>query len=217
MSFVAKRVHRSLLVPVLVLSLGSLVSSCQTAPDAIVTVTGTVIGIEGSQSPASSSPSATIGYKRAEYAYVPIRIRNCAPEETNCTVTTFETPNVLTELYFKSLLQTQLYQRLAIGETAVGQGGAAIIFARGPDGKVDENAVEVLEATTADPATAYGCEESCEKLTAFWEADATTNGDLIRQCMSDNGLQTGSGRLGQFINQGKFAAIRQICVARLEL
>lgn len=209
-------------IPLIVLLLGG----CGTTPDAIVTSTGTVIGIEGSQSPTNSSPAATIGYKRAEFAYVPIKLRECTKEggEESCDERAFETPNVLMELYFKTLLQSQLYQRLAIGEKAVAQDGAAIIFAKNADGTISTQAVAIAASNDANLAFVYGCDEACKKLAAFWaeNPDAgrtvnTANEQKIEGCMRDNGLLTGSGRVGEFLSQSKFAGIWHVCVAALKL
>ena len=55
------------------------VASCRVGTS-VVAATGTTIGVELSQSQTSQAPTAVLGYKRAELAYVPTN-RGC-PEKT---------------------------------------------------------------------------------------------------------------------------------------
>jgi hypothetical protein len=209
-------------------------SACGNEVGGIVASTGTVIGIEGSQSPAADSPQATIGYKRAEYTFVPAKqigevteAETCgknANGETVCIKNDYPiyaTPNVLTEVYFDTILWSTLYQRMAVGETAVQQGGASIIFAKNSDGTLDTSAAAAIAATKTPTATSYGCEESCRKIDRWINDAAGTlipgNVTALQGCMTSNGLSTGGGSLTSFINAGKFKPIREICVETLEI
>jgi hypothetical protein len=221
-------------VTTLLLALGAL-AGCQTgARTAIVASTGTVLGIEASQSPVSSSPQATIGFKRAEFTYVPVTpIAPAEPKEVcgttgegaamciNVPNVEYAAPNVLTELYYETVLSNRLYQRMAVGDIAVKQGGAALIFAKGPDGELDAAATDALKAALSLTSTSYGCDASCSTLSAYLESDAVAfdseKQQALEQCMTDNGLQTGAGRITEFLNLGKFEALRNICIETLEI
>ncbi len=195
----------------------------------IIASTGTILGIEGSQSPSTDTPQATIGYKRAEFTFVPAtqigevsEAESCGRDANNnevCVkddVPIFATPNVLTEVYFKTLLQSTLYQRMAVGETAVQQGGAAIIFAKGPDGELDDDGAAAIRATQSGGANTYGCEESCEDLQELLNDDsnAAANLQALQQCMQDNGL--GGIQVTNFVFGGLLADARRVCIEVIE-
>ncbi len=135
-----------------------LVSGCQAMDHSVIASTGTVIGVEVSQDPATQQPKAKVGYNRAELAIVPTNRGNCKKEIDG----TFrcdppqgvggakDTTDVLMELRYGGLslmsLGDGIYQRLAVGKTAVEQPGAALMFAKDPDGTLSANAKAALEA-----------------------------------------------------------------------
>ena len=95
-------------------------------PRAVVAGTGTVIGLEMSQNPASQAPQMKLGYDRAELALV-------GQEKYGKDN---DVANVLMELRYGGATGTHpgIYQRLAVGNTAVTQTGAALMFLKAPDG-----------------------------------------------------------------------------------
>ncbi len=99
----------------------------------VVTVTGTALGIQLAQNQVSQMYEAKLGYVRAEVALVP----------TNG-------PPVLMELRYSGLFSfssgSGLYQRLAVGSNACEQAGAALMFAKGPNGAIDANAVNAVNS-----------------------------------------------------------------------
>ena len=143
----------------LVLSLLFLLSGCATKEHYVVASTGTVIGVEVSQNPANQTPQAKLGYNRAELAIVPSDRPTCVVKEDQSEVVCGATsgsakavPDVLMELRYGGIFDlgpsSSIYQRLAVGNTAVRQPGAALLFAKGPDGSIDPNAERALAAAS---------------------------------------------------------------------
>lgn len=123
------------------LLLGSLalaLPACESVPKSVVASTGTSIGVEVSQNQASQAPQMKLGYNRAEVAVV---------SETEYSG---DVANVLMELNYGGSNSTHpgIYQRLAVGRTAVRQAGAAAMFLKAPDGQIpsDEALRGVREA-----------------------------------------------------------------------
>lgn len=119
-------------LPLLLLAL--LLPGCATN-HSVIAITGTVIGVEIAQNQTTGSPSAKLGYNRAEFVVVPV---------TNNFV-----PDVLSELSYNSIFSTansSIYQRLAVGSTAVSQAGAAVMFARDPSGTLSPQAANAVSS-----------------------------------------------------------------------
>lgn len=100
----------------------------------VVTATGTVIGVQLAQNQVSQVYEAKLGYCRSEVALVP----------TNG-------PPVLMEMRYSGLFSfsssSGIYQRLAVGEAACSQAGAALMFAKGANGQIDAAAVNSVANT----------------------------------------------------------------------
>jgi hypothetical protein len=153
---------------------------------AVITNTGTTLGLELAENPATGLYQIKFGYARAEYAYVPSN-RSSSTNEATYAGGAKDVPDVLMELRFQNIFKGgDLYQRLAVGSIAVAQPGAAFMFAKGPDGRIDAQSVEAVSraikaipevipdraAAMADLARAYIV--STDK--AKWDAVATTQG-----------------------------------------
>lgn len=100
-------------------------------------------------------------------------------------------------------------------------GGANIVQAGGDTRAKAEAAADTAEVIATERATAFGCEQSCESIDR-WLTDAdgnriAPNANALSQCMEDNGLATGPGRIAEFTFQEKFKPIREICVATLDI
>jgi len=95
----------------------------------VVSGTGTLIGLQIAENPATQLYSAKFGYARAETALIP----------TNG-------PPVLMELRYSGIFSRSggIYQRLAVGTEAVQQPGAAFMFAKDADGNLSTNVVEAI-------------------------------------------------------------------------
>ncbi len=95
----------------------------------VVTGTGTVIGVQIAENPATQLYEAKLGYARAEVALVP----------TNGV-------SVLMELRYSGIFTRDggIYQRLAVGDVAVKQPGASFMFAKDAKGTISTNAIEAI-------------------------------------------------------------------------
>ena len=97
----------------------------------VVTVTGTVLGVQLAQNQVSQMYEGKLGYVRSEIALVP----------TNG-------PPVLMEMRYSGLFSFGsaggIYQRLAVGSNACEQAGAALMFAKSPSGVIDTGAVNAV-------------------------------------------------------------------------
>ncbi len=140
--------------------------SCSTAPSSVMVTSSTIIGVDISQDPATQAPSATLGYKRAEFAYVPTN-KGTSGKTTTTTSSGGDTAvvtsdgqahtgsgakdsaNALMELRYSGIFSTGsdsgIYQRVAVGDIAGQQTGASVLLAKNASGKVDENAAKYMQ------------------------------------------------------------------------
>jgi len=95
----------------------------------VVTNTATVLGVQIAENPSTQLYEAKFGYSRAETALVP----------TNGA-------SVLMELRYSGIFSREggIYQRLAVGDTAVKQPGAAFMFAKDANGNLSTNAIQAI-------------------------------------------------------------------------
>ena len=154
------KLKKTLLVPISVFLI--LAAACTTTKEHyLIASTGTVIGVELSQDPVNQSPKAKLGYNRAELAIIPTNRAPCVltgsenEKKFDCgsvqgTRGAADTANVLMELryngIFSSGADSGIYQRLAVGDLAVTQTGAAVMFAKNTAGEVDQNTVDALDS-----------------------------------------------------------------------
>jgi hypothetical protein len=119
-----------------------LMTSCSTAHSVIVN-TGTVLGLAVAENPSSGLYEARLGYARTEFAYVPSN----RSVQTNGAVTGApEVANVLMEIRMENLFKGGLvYQRLAVGDEAVRQPGAVLLFAKNVSGNLDAQVLAALQ------------------------------------------------------------------------
>lgn len=126
-----------------------ILQGCQSSRYYLLASTATNIGVEISQNPANQSPQAKLGYQRAELAIVPTN-RSAEDSSTNSKGDgAKDVPDVLIELRYGGIFDlgksSGIYQRLAIGNTAVRQPGAAFMFARDADGNLSKEAVAAIQ------------------------------------------------------------------------
>lgn len=139
---------RHLCAPLLLGAAASLLLGCASENHTVIAATGTTIGVEIGQDPTTGA-TAVLGYKRAEFARVP---SNRANDKSDGSVVQApkgadETGEVLMELHYTGLNNNNgIYQRLAVGKTAVTQPGASLMFARDSEGKIDPSAASALAA-----------------------------------------------------------------------
>jgi hypothetical protein len=105
---------------------------CKT--NSVVVATQTGLGISISENPATQLYEGRLGYFRNEVAYIPGNTNNPA-----------SIPDVLMEIRMENLLRGgMIYQRLAVGKTAVTQPGASLMFAKDRDGQLNSNVVDAV-------------------------------------------------------------------------
>ena len=118
-----------------ILFVSILLAGCAINNHSIISATGTSIGVEITQNPATQMPNAKLGYVRSELAYVPI---------TNNFV-----PDVLHELSYSSIFSLKnsaIYQRMAVGSVAVSQPGATALFSKSADGSLDPAVAAAIQS-----------------------------------------------------------------------
>ncbi len=132
------------------------VCGCGPNRHAVIAVTGTNIGLDISQNPANQMPHAKLGYNRGEFAIVPTN-RSAKEEPGNKDRGAKDVADVLMELKFSNIFSfntSGIYQRLAVGSTAVSQPGAAFMFAKDQKGNIDANtAAAIGKALSSIPET----------------------------------------------------------------
>lgn len=116
----------------------------------VVVGTGTVIGVEISENPATGLYQAKLGYNRGEVAFVPIPTNGLPPD-------------VLTELRYAGIFARTggIYQRMAVGATAVSQPGASMLFAKDSAGNISAevaNALSTIPQASVTPQRATQAE-----------------------------------------------------------
>ncbi len=137
----------------LLLALGVCLSvqmGCRSYNHSVIAATGTSIGVEVSQNPATQVPQAKLGYQRAELAVVPT---NRSAEKTTTAQNSMgdgakDHGEVIMELRYGGIFDTGkssgIYQRLAVGKTAVSQPGAAFMFAKDDEGELKGNTADAV-------------------------------------------------------------------------
>ena len=106
---------------------------------AVIASTATTIGVEISSNPTTGVPTGVLGYRRAEFAFVPTaRAKAGEPVDPKAPADPSKVANVLMELNYSGTISTSgsIYQRLAVGTEAVTGQGAAVMFARDADGNL---------------------------------------------------------------------------------
>ena len=135
---------------------GGFTAGC-TVEHSVIASSATSMGLEISQNPASNWPQVKMGYQRAEHAIVPTN--RCAKPRCNKQPTASQTQvasktqdrtgaaahgEVIMEVGWGGFCKG-LFQRLAVGETAVKQRGAAVMFLRDRKGEVSPEAASALK------------------------------------------------------------------------
>lgn len=110
--------------------LGVVLAGCASRP-AIIVTTETVLGVEVAQNPASQLYQARLGFARAEFGYIPLTSTNV--------------PNVMMELKYSNLFSGGgIYQRLCVGDIAVAQPGATMLFFKDSSGNIPTNTLNTV-------------------------------------------------------------------------
>lgn len=132
--------------------IGLSLQGCENNRHMVLASTGTNIGVEISQNPATQSPQAKLGYQRVELAIVPTNrsSQDTATADNSLRDGAKDIPDVLMELRYGGIFDmgatSGIYQRLAVGREAVKQPGANLMFLKNAEGEVSEEADHALKA-----------------------------------------------------------------------
>jgi len=154
-----------------------ILAGCESLDKRVVTATGTTIGLKVGQEPGAPVVDTVFGYRRAEFASVPV------PHEENDLDSV---PNVITELYYSRSADSHLYQRLAVGREAATSDGAKYVFAKNRNGEIDANAAVALNMHSAS------LDENYSQFIAFIRPDGKTNSanqQALVACFEKHGLR----------------------------
>ncbi|MCG7585180.1 hypothetical protein [Photobacterium sp. OFAV2-7] len=147
---------QNLRTPLVTLSVFITLFGCSNQGYSVIANTGTTIGLGISQQPTNGAIDATFGYKRAEMAFVPTnRANNKNSAQKSHKDGASDVADVVMELHYNGGLdssgKTGVYQRLAVGKEAVKATSSSALFAKGPDGSINENVIEQLKTVEVNP------------------------------------------------------------------
>ena len=194
--------------------IGFALSGC-TSQHAVVAATGTTVGLSVTQDPSNQGVQATFGYRRGEFAYVPTN-RDDDNKAGGTGGGARDSTDVLMEFGYKTgtVAETnvapEIFQRLAVGENAVKANGAVFMFARAPDGKVDQNTLQAIQSL---PTVDIKNEVDKNRMTQQY---FSARSDAAKKAQFDQAAKAvGYDDYGDFsadakVDQKKIAAVRAI-------
>jgi len=183
-----------------------LLTGCSTR-HAVLVNTGTVLGVQVAENPASGLYEARFGYARTEFAYVPSN-RAGTTNETNYSGGAKDTADVLLELRMENIFKGGLvYQRLAVGENAVKQPGAAMLFSKSADGVLDPKVAEAVGASlkTIPAANSQGIDAKIPIAKAYEASPQKTKFDVVA-------MQEGYRNFADFLSNPTLTAAQTLAM-----
>lgn len=145
------QLRRSLCKTLAISSAYAFTLGCAQQGYTVIAASNTTIGVGISQQPTNGAIDATLGYKRQEFAFIPTnRLGETDPREAGGENSggAKDTGNVIMEIrqsgIFSMSKDSGIYQRLAVGNIAVQQNGATLMFAKGHDGELDADTKQAL-------------------------------------------------------------------------
>ncbi len=147
-----KEIHHGRNLPILsalacLSGLAWLQTGCTASRENVLAITSTVIGVQVHQKDADKTPELKVGYARQEFAFVPTD-RGTNGSSTNSAEVLMEI-NAKGNFGLGTAYQGGIYQRLAVGRTAVSQAGAAVMMAKDHGGNVTPEAAQGLSNALA--------------------------------------------------------------------
>jgi uncharacterized lipoprotein NlpE involved in copper resistance len=175
---------------------------CKNQGYTVIAASGTTIGVGISQQPTNGSVDATLGYKRAELAFVPTN-RNSGENAGTNGGGAKDTGNVIMELRYSGIFSlgenSGIYQRLAVGDKAVSQNGASLLFAKGHDGTISEETQKAINAVKSIPPSTEDAEKTKAKLRNKHQALAAAN-DTVATGKFDAAVKPEFANFGAFVS-----------------
>jgi len=123
-----------------VICVALVLSGCKSTEGHVIATTATIIGVDLGQGQGTQAVTGTLGYKRAEFAYVPT-------DKGLSNGSAANSADVLMELQYQNIFSGNgaIHQRLAVGRNAVSQKEATqLLFSKDEDGKVSAAVAESL-------------------------------------------------------------------------
>src|SRR3972149_2998961 len=115
---------RSVLLSLGAAWLAVMLAGCSTQGYSVIAATGTTIGVGISQNPTSGVVDATLGYKRAELAFVPTN-RNGGKKAGDHFEGARDSANVIIDRQYRGICRSVgrcgFFRRLVVGDIAVAQ------------------------------------------------------------------------------------------------
>lgn len=165
-----------------------IICGCAKNRQAVIAVTGTNIGVEISQNPANQTPQAKLGYQRTEIAIVPTnRSGDVKPDPAGGGAK--DVADVLMELKYSNIFSFSgagIYQRLAVGETAVQQ--SVLMFARDERGKIDEKTAAAIKNLESMRNTPPDIRKLKATLANFYKSASTDDKKIIEEAVIKAGF-----------------------------
>lgn len=163
----------------------------------MLATTATTIGVELSSNTTTGAPTGVLGYRRAEFAFVPTnrsRQGEAAPDADQTPPDLSQVADVLMELSYGGTLSAngRIYQRLAVGRHAVTGSGAQLMFARDSDGLLPAAAAAAVgagKATLGRVDRLVACTVKAGKL------DATAMGRIVARAEQE---PAGAAQVGPY-------------------
>ena len=116
----------------------------------VIAATGTVLGVDVSQDPATGLYHAKLGYARAEAAIVPSNRSSGGTNDPSIGQGAKDVAPVIMEVRMANMFSGGgIYQRLAVGAEAVGQPGASFMFAKDESGTLSAAAADAVARSVA--------------------------------------------------------------------
>jgi hypothetical protein len=135
---------------------------CAAVQDHVLATTTTVIGVQIHQKDGDKTPELKIGYARSEFTFVPTPSGN----PRNSAEVLMEI-NAQGNFGLGVAYQGGVYQRLAVGQIAVTQPGAAFMMAKNSNGTLDVNTAnavsQALQNIPETPGDALAAREPLRK------------------------------------------------------
>jgi hypothetical protein len=209
-----RSVARVIINALILVELSLLPIGCAAVRDNVLATTATVIGVQIHQKDQDKTPELKIGYARTEFAFVPTdhetprnskdqgpkgSASGSAPNSTDQGKKGFasgsarNSAEVLMEINAQGSIglgtayQGGVYQRLAVGQTAVAQPGAAFMMAKDKSGTLDKDTANAVSKTLQKiPQTPHIVLAAIQPLSIAYEDLYATKKDTFDKAVQPN-------------------------------